>query len=76
MFAKELTALSETFLDEKAHARYLCAGLPAEIDDGAGSVSIRQEIINEEDAVLVGQDSGLVVHASYSHVQNDRELVA
>lgn len=39
-------------------------------------MTVRQEIIDKEDAVLVGQDSGLVVHASYSHVQNDRELVA
>ena len=62
MVSKELTAFRKTFLYEKAHSCNLRARLTTKIDDRAGSVTIRQEIINEQDAVFVRQEPAIDTH--------------
>ena len=45
--AEELTAMRKAFLYEKTHSYNLRTGLPAEMNNTACGMPVRQEIINE-----------------------------
>lgn len=52
MVAEELSAFGESFLNQKAHTDDLGTGLTAEINHTTGSMSVRQEIIDEDDFII------------------------
>jgi len=53
--AEELTAMRKAFLYEKTHSYNLRTGLPAEMNNTACGMPVRQEIINEDNTVIFGQ---------------------
>ena len=48
LFAKPVSTMLESFLDEESHTHQLCIGLFHQVDDTLAGISVGQEVIDEQ----------------------------